>query len=61
VIQMGPSLRVFAKRTEPRLGTLIKSRAHDSPYRLEGSRVTFHYFTDKYKTSLTQYKDDLAP
>lgn len=60
VIQMGPSLRVFAKRTEPRLGTLIKSRAHDSPYRLEGSRVTFHYFTDKYKTSLTQYKDDLV-
>ena len=59
VVQMGPSLRRFAKRPRGQLGTLLSFKERRSRYRLEGSRVTFHYMSDKYLSSLTEYKDDL--
>ena len=59
VVQMGPSLRRFAKLTRPSIGTRIVKKSRNSPYRLEGSRFTFHYISDSYVESLTAYKEDL--
>ena len=59
VIQMGPSLRRFAKRTRQPLGSRVVISSRNSPYRLEGSRFTFNYISDSYVASLNAYKDDL--
>ena len=60
VLQLGPSLRRFQRINPGSIGSRIVARSRNSPYRLEGSRVTFHYFSKKYKASLTQYRDDLV-
>ena len=59
VVQMGPSLRRFARKARPNIGTRLVKKSQSSPYRLEGSRVTFHYFPDDYLEALTEYKQDL--
>ena len=59
VVQMGPSLRRFAKRSRAALGSRIVRKSRNSPYRLEGSRFTFHYISDSYEAALTAYKEDL--
>ena len=60
VVKMGPSLRVRAPRKKHGgIGSRIV-RGHKSPYRLEGSRVTFSYLPDKYTETLTKYRQDLV-
>ena len=57
---MGPSLRNFPRANNPgSLGSRIVISSRQSRYRLEGSRVTFHYLSDKYISTLTEYKEDL--
>jgi len=60
VISLGPSLRRFARPLKPRIGTRLVKRSQSSKYRLEGSRLKFHYFSDKYIAVLGDYKDDLV-
>ena len=60
VVQFGPSLRRPARRPRARLGSRIIKRTDRSPYRLEGSRVTFHSFSDRYESALNLYKEDLV-
>ena len=59
VVQMGPSLRKFARTPRQALGSRIAFRSRNSPFRLEGSRFTFHYISDSYVEALTAYKEDL--
>ena len=59
VVQMGPSLRVFARRPRQRVGSRVVIQSRNSPYRLEGSRFLFHYISDSYVAALTEYKQDL--
>lgn len=58
VLRLGQSIRVRAKRPDPLVGTR-RITGHKSAYRLEGSRVTFSYLNDEYKTGLTEYRKDL--
>ncbi|MEP6343023.1 MAG: DUF547 domain-containing protein [Maricaulaceae bacterium] len=59
VVQMGPSLRRFANKPRTGIGSRIIDRTQRSPYRLEGSRITFYYLSDKYTRTLSEYKADL--
>jgi len=60
VLPLGPSLRRFASRAKPRLGSRFIKRSQSSKYRLEGSRVMFFSFSDGYIDVLTEYKKDLV-
>jgi len=58
VVDLGPSLRTRMKKPLPTTGTRRIS-GHVSPYRMEGSRVTFDYITDDFLEGLTEYRKDL--
>ena len=58
VLRLGQSVRIRAKRPDALVGTRSIT-GHKSAYRLEGSRVTFSYLTDEYRTGLTAYRQDL--
>jgi len=58
VLRMGQSIRKRSRRPEPPIGTRVVN-GHKSAYRLEGSRVTFSYLNDEYRTGLTEYRQDL--
>jgi Protein of unknown function, DUF547 len=61
VVKMGPSLRSRApKKKASILNNSRIVKGHKSPYRLEGSRVTFSYMPDKYIDTLTTYRKDLV-
>lgn len=58
VLGLGPSIRKRQGRPDTEVGTRIL-KGHRSGYRLEGSRVTFSYLNDDYRSSLTAYRKDL--
>ena len=58
VLDFGPSTRRRSSRPDSSVGTRF-TKGHTSPYRLEGSRVTFAYFNDDYRDGLTEYRKDL--
>lgn len=58
VLDFGESLRRRASKPRAESGTRFV-RGHDSPYRLEGSRVIFSRLNDSYVQSLTEYRQDL--
>jgi len=58
VLRMGQSIRKREGRPSAQVGTRVVM-GHKSAYRLEGSRVTFSYLNDDYKTGLTEYRKDL--
>ena len=58
VLRLGQSTRIRSKRPSSETGTRI-AKGHKSAYRLEGSRVTFSYLNDEYRTGLTEYRQDL--
>jgi hypothetical protein len=58
VVDFGPSSRKIYSRPRVQTGTRVTS-GHSSPYRLEGSRVAFGFFTDNYRSGLTSYRLDL--
>ena len=58
VLRMGQSIRKRERRPSAQVGTRVVM-GHKSAYRLEGSRVTFSYLNDEYKTGLTEYRKDL--
>lgn len=58
VVDFGPSHRDRASYPHADVGSRIV-RGHTSPYRLEGSRVTFAYLKNSYKSALTKYRVDL--
>jgi len=61
VLSMGPSLRVRAPKRKASItlnSRIIKG--HKSPYRLEGSRVTFSYMSRENIEIITQYRKDLV-
>jgi len=61
VLSMGPSLRVRApeRKASVALNTRI-IKGHKSPYRLEGSRVTFSYMSKKSIEIIGEYSKDLV-
>jgi len=60
VVKMGPSLRIRAPRNKRgTIGSRIV-RGHKSPYRLEGSRITFSYLPERYVEALSAYREDLV-
>ncbi len=58
VFRMGISARKRMSRPAPRVGSRMV-KGHVSPYRLEGSRVTFSLLNEKYFEGLTEYRKDL--
>ena len=58
VVWLGPSLRRHMSRPAPRVGSRFVS-GHKSAYRLEGSRVSFSFFSEEYLTELKAYRADL--
>lgn len=58
VVDFGPSSRKYYSRPRAQTGTRTTA-GHSSPYRLEGSRVAFGFFTDGYRSGLTSYRLDL--
>ncbi len=58
VVDFGPSLRQRALRPDAIVGSR-RFKGHKSPYRLEGSRVTFAYLNDQYREGLTLYRQEL--
>ena len=58
VLDFGPSTRRRSSRPDSSVGTRF-TKGHTSPYRLEGSRVTFAYFNNDYREGLTEYRKDL--
>jgi Protein of unknown function, DUF547 len=58
VLRFGQSIRKRESRPDPLVGTRIV-KGHKSAYRLEGSRVTFSYLNDEYRSGLTDYRKDL--
>lgn len=59
VVDFGVSSRIRATRPQQATGTRVVS-GHTSPYRLEGSRVSFGFLDDNYRDVLTQYREDLV-
>ena len=63
VVKMGQSLRIRArKKRHGEYGTLGSRLliGHTSPYRLEGSRITFSYLPDRFIETLSAYREDLV-
>ncbi len=58
VIRLGPSIRRHMSRPAPRVGSRFTS-GHTTPYRLEGSRVSFSFFNNEFLEELTAYRQDL--
>jgi len=58
VIDLGPSLRRRMQKPLATAGSRFVT-GHTSPYRMEGSRVTFDYITDGFLEGLTAYRKDL--
>ena len=58
VLDMGPSLREFAGRPDPVVGSRF-IYDHQSRYRLEGNRIAFSMLDDDVRASLTEYRTDL--
>ena len=58
VLDFGPSERKRAQKPRASVGSRFV-KGHTSPYRLEGSRVTFSYIDDVYREGLTAYRKDL--
>lgn len=58
VIDLGPSLRNRMSKAKPRLGTRLV-HGHTSPYRMEGSRITFDYMTDSFQQGFSDYRKEL--
>lgn len=58
VIRFGPSIRRHMSRPDPKIGSRFV-RGHTSAYRLEGSRVSFYFFSKEYLEELTAYRKDL--
>lgn len=58
VIRLGPSHRRHMSRPSARLGSRFVS-GHTTPYRLEGSRVSFSFFNEEFLGELTAYRKDL--
>ena len=59
VVDFGISSRIRSTRPQQGTGTRIVS-GHISPYRLEGSRISFGFLDDNYRKVLTQYREDLV-
>lgn len=58
VIDLGPSLRKRASKPHATTGSR-QVKGHKSPYRLEGSRLTFDYINDTFQGGLTEYRKEL--
>ncbi|MGX7952084.1 DUF547 domain-containing protein [Tsuneonella sp. HG249] len=58
VLTMGKSLREFSSRPQATSGSRLV-HGHDSPYRLEGSRVAFSLMPADVKQWLTDYRSEL--
>lgn len=58
VIRLGPSIRRHMSKPAPRVGTRFIA-GHTSPYRLEGSRVSFSFFSEEFLEELVAYRQDL--
>ncbi len=58
VLDLGPSLRSRLPKPKPKTGTRFV-HGHTSPYRMEGTRVTFDYITDGFLEGLTEYRKEL--
>lgn len=58
VIRLGPSHRRHMGRPSARVGSRFVS-GHTTPYRLEGSRVSFSFFNKEFLGELTAYRKDL--
>jgi len=58
VLDLGPSLRSRMSKPQATTGTRFV-QGHTSPYRMEGSRVTFDYVTESFLAGLTEYRKDL--
>ena len=58
VVDFGPSLRKRASRPEAIVGSR-RVKGHTSPYRLEGSRVTFAFLSKDYREGLEVYREEL--
>lgn len=58
VIDLGPSLRTQMSKPQATTGTRFV-QGHTSPYRMEGSRVTFDYINGNFLEGLTNYRKEL--
>ena len=58
VLPLGQSTRRYMGRPDLNTGSRIRI-GHQSPYRLEGSRVSFSLLNDEYKQALRDYRLDL--
>jgi len=58
VLPLGQSTRRYMGRPDLNTGSRIRL-GHQSPYRLEGSRVSFSLLNDEYKQALRDYRLDL--
>lgn len=58
VLRFGASTRRYLGRPQGVTGTRF-IRGHRSPYRLEGSRVSFSFLNEEYRQALIDYRADL--
>jgi len=58
VLDLGPSLRKRAPKPQAITGSR-RVTGHTSPYRMEGSRVTFDYINQAYIDGLREYREEL--
>ena len=58
VIDLGPSLRTRMSKPQATTGSRFV-QGHTSPYRMEGTRVTFDYINGTFLEGLTNYRKDL--
>jgi len=58
VLPLGQSTRRHMSRPDINTGSRIR-KGHQSPYRLEGSRISFSLLNDEYKQGLHDYRIDL--
>lgn len=58
VIRLGLSARRHMSKPAPRVGSRLAA-GHVTPYRLEGSRVSFSFFSEEFLEELTAYRQDL--
>ena len=58
VLPLGQSTRRYMGKPDVTVGSRLRS-GHQTPYRLEGSRVSFSLLNDEYKDALHEYRMDL--
>lgn len=58
VLKLGMSTRRYMGRPNAATGTRFVT-GHRSPYRLEGSRVSFSFLNEEYRGALREYREDL--